>query len=386
MDDKNRLASERSHDCNPSKYARASIGQNREQRPSTPHSESLSETASSHPGHETSYPGNKVYKSMKSKHRQYRSDRQTKSNRNRRHARKLPESNRNSRPTRATTIGISGPPSSGKTSLAHLLYAVLSRDRPACILHLDDFALPKTHIVPYKDGTLDADCKGAFDLDDFRRVLRFARKHSKLPPTFVSTQQGATDSEMAMRLVDAGDIEAAHKEVNHVLTNADINAIVLVEGGQLFRSREVLRLLDLKLFLRTGQKVSGSRRFNGQPGYTNSDRREWWKTTAYFDHVAWPNYLAQNAGLFEHKDVESGKMSEKCQELRIDVQPQVDLSARDSLVWSIKTLAHRLKLETPESGQGGGTVPGRRRKKPTFMQRVAQVFLQYWEKRFSARR
>lgn len=68
-------------------------------------------------------------------------------------------------PHRTIILALSGPSSSGKTSLATALAALL----PHChILHLDDFYLPEREL-PRRGEVLDWDSAASFDLDALRR-------------------------------------------------------------------------------------------------------------------------------------------------------------------------------------------------------------------------
>ncbi|KAL4983102.1 hypothetical protein BDW68DRAFT_181903 [Aspergillus falconensis] len=104
----------------------------------------------------------------------------------------------------ASVIALSGPSSSGKTTLARLLQRVFSnqpqtqdgsqppRQISTFIIHEDDFYYPDDKI-PYtttKSGARvqDWDCLGALDIDFLTSALRYVHEHGRLPPRLRSKE------------------------------------------------------------------------------------------------------------------------------------------------------------------------------------------------------
>ncbi|KAL2862861.1 ribosylnicotinamide kinase [Aspergillus lucknowensis] len=103
---------------------------------------------------------------------------------------------------RTSIIALSGPSSSGKTTLARLLQRIFAHldannaqtqfPISTFIIHEDDFYHPDDKI-PYtttKSGTYiqDWDCLGALDINFLSSALRYVREHGHLPPRLKSKE------------------------------------------------------------------------------------------------------------------------------------------------------------------------------------------------------
>jgi len=87
-------------------------------------------------------------------------------------------------PNAALLIGISGPSSSGKTTLSRLLRDIIPQ---TFIIHLDDFYLPDVQI-PLKEGVQDWDCLESLNTPDFYAVLSYVKSHGTSPPDHISKE------------------------------------------------------------------------------------------------------------------------------------------------------------------------------------------------------
>ena len=83
-------------------------------------------------------------------------------------------------------VGISGPSSSGKTTLSRLLRDIYPSQQ-LTILHLDDFYLTDAEI-PVKNGVQDWDCLESLDLKGLREALQFIKKEGRSPDWLVSKE------------------------------------------------------------------------------------------------------------------------------------------------------------------------------------------------------
>ena len=89
-------------------------------------------------------------------------------------------------PHNCLLLGISGPSSSGKTTLARLLRDIYPN---AFILHEDDFYKTDTDIPLHPEtGLQDWDCLEAIDLPALESALTFIRREGMPPPEFVSKE------------------------------------------------------------------------------------------------------------------------------------------------------------------------------------------------------
>ncbi|KAL1983040.1 hypothetical protein VTN96DRAFT_523 [Rasamsonia emersonii] len=117
-------------------------------------------------------------------------------------------------------IGLSGPSSSGKTTLARLLktiFSVSGRVR-TFIIHEDDFYFPddKIPVTRTKSGDLvqDWDTVGAIDVPFLSSALAYVRKHGTLPPRLKSKEDQNQTSDPG---VDQFQVEKLQKEVGERL-------------------------------------------------------------------------------------------------------------------------------------------------------------------------
>lgn len=284
---------------------------------------------------------------------------------------------------RVLVVGISGPSSSGKTTLARLLRDVLSplylsdtsevstaaRDRddrsspeaganldvphphrPVFILHQDDFYLPD-HLIPVrKDGLQDWDCLESLDLPGLVAALRQIHKTGRPPADLISKedQNEVGDSGVPQRLVD---------ECREGLRSAllgrkiDLPSIAIIDGFLLFSKviEPVPALLSMKVFLPCTRDLTIARRAR-RKGYVTLDGF-WEDPPEYVEKVVWPNYAHYHTSLFVDGDV-NGDVDQR-------ITDRVDLKVRDSsmmenmsatLKWAVDLLIDKI-IHTPESNQ-----------------------------------
>lgn len=142
-------------------------------------------------------------------------------------------------------VGISGPSSSGKTTLARLLRDIWPS---SFILHEDDFYWHDSKI-PVKDDIQDWDCLEALDLVQLREALQYIVNHGALPPSLKSKedQNAVGESDVDQDAVSrwqrkAKDITSVHPRLR----------IAIVDGFLLYseQMKDIWELLDMRLFLR----------------------------------------------------------------------------------------------------------------------------------------
>ena len=76
-------------------------------------------------------------------------------------------------------VGLSGPTSSGKTTLACLLYHIFPQ--VSYILHADDFS-KEFDDIPVVNGYLDADGPAAVDYIRMEQILKHMKMNEGMPP------------------------------------------------------------------------------------------------------------------------------------------------------------------------------------------------------------
>ncbi|KAJ5779321.1 Phosphoribulokinase/uridine kinase [Penicillium paradoxum] len=241
---------------------------------------------------------------------------------------------------KAVIIGISGPSSSGKTTLARLLQRIfcgVNLDKTThlntFIIHEDDFYFPDDKI-PYMttpSGTRiqDWDTAAAIDIPFLTQALTYVRENGTLPPRLRSKEDQNSQTE-------SGVSDAVVAELRGVaetrLKGRMGPTIAFLEGFLLFAPpgeeghvlRSVHEAIQLHLFLPAGYGVVKERR-EGRSGYVTvgpapepvegerdgvhesvvdlegeDDRPPqnfWVDPPGYVDYVVWPRYVRDHAWL-----------------------------------------------------------------------------------------
>lgn len=234
----------------------------------------------------------------------------------------------------AILIGISGVPSSGKTTLAHLLSVILPPTTSCFILHQDDFSNPKHLLVPNVNGEFEYDSRSAINFSAFKRVLEYAKHERRLPPGFLS-QQPQDERERALSQVPSAVLEELQDSLLHLPSLQDGQPIGIIEGSSLYRSETVRSLLDIKLFLRARRAISGTRCFEHSVKQSSDSGREYWDFRNSFDRNVWRNLTREHEVLFENGDVEARPNLRTCEGVGIAVQSDLDLSLNETLQWVV---------------------------------------------------
>lgn len=143
-------------------------------------------------------------------------------------------------------VGISGPSSSGKTTLARLLRDIWPN---SFILHEDDFYWPDNQI-PVKDDVQDWDCLEAIDLTTLHKTLQFVKQNGSLPPDFKSKEDENSVGECD---VDETLVQEFKRRASDMGKNGDATRIAIIDGFLLYAQemRHVWEMLDVRLFLKT---------------------------------------------------------------------------------------------------------------------------------------
>jgi len=234
-------------------------------------------------------------------------------------------------------VGVSGPSSSGKTTLARLLRQIFNvnagrNSLQLFILHEDDFyktdkQIPRKTFSSSEHGTReldDWDCVESLDLPLLKRVLTYVKDHGTLPPDFASKEDQNTIGESGV----ADHVVAASKHdleswLRHLPSSETENAeasnrvtICLLDGFLLYpdpgcaedsQERELhdilKHLLSLKLFIPSTLQTTIERRTK-RTGYVTLEGF-WEDPPGYVEDVVWPNYRRDHAWLFSDSDQSS---------------------------------------------------------------------------------
>lgn len=268
-------------------------------------------------------------------------------------------------------LGLSGPSSSGKTTLARLLRSIfnLAISPPASttqqgdqpppspswklslfILHQDDFYLTDT-LVPVisvssvEFGTRDLqdwDCVESLDLDIFEDTLRHVQRYGTVPPGSVSKEDqnavgesGVGDDEVdrlretvsdRLRLVreKASGQGEGQREIRICIldgfllyppppsssTSSSASSTSPPTTPPLTHLHNLsTSLLEPRLFLPSTRTQTLTRRAR-RAGYVTLEGF-WTDPPGYVEDVVWPNFARDHAWMYTDRDVEAGTVDEE---------------------------------------------------------------------------
>ncbi|KKY22480.1 putative nicotinamide riboside kinase 1 [Diplodia seriata] len=248
-------------------------------------------------------------------------------------------------PQHAVLLALSGPSSSGKTTLARLLRDILPN---AYILHLDDFYKHDSQIPVNSKGVQDWDCLGAIDVPALRAALAHMHAHGEPPSDFVSKEDKNAVGECG---IATEAIERCRARVQRFFEDAGVaerlrgRRIAIVDGFLMF-SGEMAELgirdqFDIKLFLRTSYRTAKRRR-EARTGYVTLEGF-WEDPPGYVDDIVWPNYVKDHSFLFKDGDVEGEIDEAVCKSIGIEAMPKD--AAEDMgkvLDWASKVIVDEL--------------------------------------------
>lgn len=232
-------------------------------------------------------------------------------------------------------IGVSGPSSSGKTTLSRLLRDIFPPSR-LFLLHLDDFYLTDADI-PVKDGIQDWDCLESIDQTSLQQALHDIKLHGKSPTWLVSKEDQNSVGEHG---VPEAEIQSLRARVDTWLQTSagwQDRRICIVDGFLLFSQdmQHIRSLFDLKLFLRTSNETAKRRR-EARSGYVTLEGF-WQDPPGYVDKIVWPNYVRHHKFLFHDGDVEGPLNADVCDRIGIHGMPQgAQGSMTECLAWAAK--------------------------------------------------
>ncbi|KAL8902078.1 MAG: hypothetical protein Q9207_004889 [Kuettlingeria erythrocarpa] len=239
----------------------------------------------------------------------------------------------------AIMIGISGAPASGKSTLAHLVSAILESVTGSFIIHQDDFVVRKHLLLPDPVGRLDVNYRRTVDFSAFKKLIYHSKQEGRLPPGFRSLQAKG-ERERALSEISPEIVEHVRAELADVPSLRDGQPVGIVDGSLLYHSESIRGLLDIKILLRAS-KENSRRREVEKAQDIHSDARidaHPWETVDYFDVVLWPNYVGEHSVLFENRVVEGRPVSDVCEGVGISVQPTLDMSIEEALLWLVDVL------------------------------------------------
>jgi nicotinamide/nicotinate riboside kinase len=217
-------------------------------------------------------------------------------------------------------VGISGPSSSGKTTLSRLLRDIFPPSK-LFILHLDDFYLTDADI-PVKNGVQDWDCIESLNLPALKQALQHIKQHGNSPDWLVSQEDQNSVGEHG---VPESEIKRLRHDVSMSLDSKpewEERRICIVDGFLLFSEgmKEIRELFDLRLFLRTSYETAKRRR-EARSGYVTLEGF-WQDPPGYVDDIVWPNYVNDHKFLFKDGHVDRELDEKVCERVGIHGMPR----------------------------------------------------------------
>ncbi|KAF3048091.1 ribosylnicotinamide kinase [Didymella heteroderae] len=199
-------------------------------------------------------------------------------------------------------VGVSGPSSSGKTTLSRLLRDIFPQ-KQLSIVHLDDFYLTDAEI-PVKNGVQDWDCLESLDLTGLESALLHIKQHGKSPEWLVSKEDQNSVGEHGVSERVVGELRREVEALLQEHAHWKERRICIVDGFLLFSEemKAVRELFDVRMFLRTSYETAKNRR-EARSGYVTLEGF-WEDPPGYVDQIVWPNYVKDHRFLFEDEDVD----------------------------------------------------------------------------------
>jgi nicotinamide/nicotinate riboside kinase len=199
-----------------------------------------------------------------------------------------------------TTVAVSGPSSSGKSSVVDLIHQYINRYtvNKSVIVHLDDYYIPDDEIpIDAETGEQNWDCPESIDYDKCIKDIQLLKRNEKI--TTVSI-------EPKLKFDVCGDDkeELIHK-LNQIPAN---NLIILVDGFMLFHDRKMFENFDVKLFIYSSYSTLKTRR-EARSGYV-TQQGFWVDPPKYFDKIVWKEFIRNHKSLFVDENCENDLTSE----------------------------------------------------------------------------
>ncbi|KIJ06758.1 hypothetical protein PAXINDRAFT_91531, partial [Paxillus involutus ATCC 200175] len=218
--------------------------------------------------------------------------------------------------TKVILVGIGGATCSGKTTLVKHLKNILPN---SVIIHQDDFAPPQ-ELLPihpvYNLQDWDAP-QGAIDWPRLTAFLKSVKQNGAIPPNHISRDHLNKRKDIPVDADTSQELRVRFEKLATEQENKGVRVIWgLVDGFLLYWDKGIIDELDIHLFLRLPQDVLKQRRRERQgPGYRTAGKGYslsgtlWHDPPMYWEQIVYPAYVEAHQDMFEHGDVENGKLT-----------------------------------------------------------------------------
>jgi nicotinamide/nicotinate riboside kinase len=259
-----------------------------------------------------------------------------------------------SAPHQPFLIAISGPSSSGKTTLSRLLrdiFTPLSPRAPSpstSTLSASPSPAPiyrPEEQLPFRAGVRDWDCAAAIDIPALVQALEYVRREGRSPEWLVSKEDGNAVGPSGVAPEVVGELKSVVRDaVGEGMGKGRGRRVVIVDGFLLLGEsvKEVRQLFDLRVLLRADYE-SAKRRREARKGYVTLEGF-WEDPPGYVDDVVWPGFVEEHGFLFEGGDVEGKVDEEVVKRLDVRVCPGMGKwTMEEVLRWSVGVILMELK-------------------------------------------
>lgn len=230
-------------------------------------------------------------------------------------------------------IGLGGPSSSGKTTVAKSLNKLL---RQSVLIHLDDFYFPDDQI-PLDQDTKEQnwDVPEAIDFEKFIKYINDLKSGHKTTHEIDTLEPDAD-----LKMTD-DELKFFTQSCDALGLNNSKNLYVLVDGFMLYHNPNIAALFDIRLFFRASFESLKARR-EARSGY-NTVEGFWVDPPNYFANIVWPAYVKHHSYLFIDNDVKLGLNPYAKEDLKlVDFNNDNSVSLYDLISWSLKEISQQI--------------------------------------------
>ncbi|KAG2114079.1 P-loop containing nucleoside triphosphate hydrolase protein [Suillus cothurnatus] len=211
--------------------------------------------------------------------------------------------------TKVILVGIGGATCSGKTTLAKHMRDILPN---SVIIHQDDFFLPEEMLSTHPGlNTKNWDAPSAIDWPRMRKFLQDVKGFGSIPLDHIGYDNWNDGRDVPIDENRADAWTARFQDLGQrCLIAANTKVIwVLVDGFMLYWDQDVIRQLDVCMFLRIPKHILKMRR-GARFRFLTQPEVPWTDPEGYWDDICYPEYTVTHKDLFKDGNIETGELNE----------------------------------------------------------------------------